>query len=698
MGKSRLLAGALIAIAAGAAAAQGPTLTREQRSLRGWTSPVLTPFESESEFRRYLRDARRAIRSAEAARPRPRPIRFAEAVQDETQSDAQEPVCVPGDPACPIGDEAESLVVTGTRAQSNPSITNTQEAGVDEGDIVKQVGQFLLVLQDGRIFSVDTRPADGAGLALVDRINVYRNSAEDTWYDEMLVSGNRILITGYSYREQATELAVFRLDEAGRLTSEGVFYLSSNDYYDTENYATRLVDDRLIVYTPIDLDSIDLDEKVEWPVVRRWQAERSRTTPARGRPLLGARDIYRPVRDTNIPYLHTVSICPLSATRGGRDLACETTGFIGESSHEFHVSPTDAFVWVTADQGWGGGLPDCPAGHRPDPADTVSATLFRLPLRGAPPAVIGARGRPIDYLSLDTGGGRFRALTRWPSTRCNYDEEPWPLTYFDVPLNRFEAELREAPPRAFTPAPSIGTGRIENRFTDHYLVYGGRSSWGSYPPEQPLAEPVRIAAVPLDRPADARLLDIPHSVLRVEQAGDNVVLTGYRDDSALEISLIDLRATPRLGSTVRLPGRYESEGRSHAFNSLIGADSSGLMGLPTTHRIEQSGRGWSYSEASDVSFLAVDSSGRLAPLGELLAHANGPNRDKDDDEIDDDGVADDYECEVSCIDWYGNSRPIFTDGRVFGLAGSELIEGRVAGGRIRELRRLNITVGRPRGR
>ena len=51
-----------------------------------------------------------------------------------------------------------------------------------------------------------------------------------------------------------------------------------------------------------------------------------------------------------------------------------------------------------------------------------------------------------------------------------------------------------------------------------------------------------------------------------------------------------------------------------------------------------------------------------------------------------------YSCEVSCTDWYGNSRPVFTDGRVFGLSGTELIEGRLVAGRIRELRRLNIAL------
>jgi hypothetical protein len=32
------------------------------------------------------------------------------------------------------------------------------------------------------------------------------------------------------------------------------------------------------------------------------------------------------------------------------------------------------------------------------------------------------------------------------------------------------------------------------------------------------------------------------------------------------------------------------------------------------------------------------------------------------------------ECETSCYDWYGNTRPIFLGGRAFALMGSELAE------------------------
>jgi hypothetical protein len=41
---------------------------------------------------------------------------------------------------------------------------------------------------------------------------------------------------------------------------------------------------------------------------------------------------------------------------------------------------------------------------------------------------------------------------------------------------------------------------------------------------------------------------------------------------------------------------------------------------------------------------------------------------------------------------------VFTDGRIFALAATELVEGRVDDGRIHELRRLNLTAPMGAGR
>ena len=71
---------------------------------------------------------------------------------------------------------------------------------------------------------------------------------------------------------------------------------------------------------------------------------------------------------------------------------------------------------------------------------------------------------------------------------------------------------------------------------------------------------------------------------------------------------------------------------------------------------------------------------RLSELGRLASQA--------------DGAVDDA-CVASCADWYGNARPIFLRGRVFALLGYELVEGRVEGGGIREVGRINFAPAPP---
>ena len=52
-------------------------------------------------------------------------------------------------------------------------------------------------------------------------------------------------------------------------------------------------------------------------------------------------------------------------------------------------------------------------------------------------------------------------------------------------------------------------------------------------------------------------------------------------------------------------------------------------------------------------------------------------------------------CQVSCVDWYGNARPLFYRGRVFALLGYELVEGQTAGGAIAEVGRSNLLTAVP---
>jgi hypothetical protein len=697
--------------------------TEEERraaeaNLAAFDSPTLTRFAGEEEFRRYLGAVLAADRARHgwySLRPRRDGVRFAQAeTQGDVQSDAVEPICPPEDPMCAApepGDAAESIQVTGSRiapanrsvsAVTNGRITNNQMLGVEEGDIVKQINQFLLVLQDGRIFVVDTRAGRGRGtpqsttlrgppgrrLALADRANVYRDAREDMWYDEMLVFGDRILVTGYSYRQRATELSVFRLDVAtGRLGREGVFYISSNDYYSSSNYATRLIGDNLVIYTPFAVRDM-AQEHFRWPVVRRWiEGEPSDQSERRGRPLFDARAIYRPVRDLAYPTVHTVSVCPLGPTGSGRDLECRTTAFVGPDTSQWYVTRDEAFLWTTDYYYYSYDFQACDAPRGFD-TDFQPALVYRVPIEGAAIGLAAARGVPPDQFSLQSAEGRLFALLKdrrryCPGENVREEEERAGarLAFADIPLERFDDTVREIGRERYTPLPGVKSWYIANRFTDRYLVYGslGRYRRGLSEHSMP---PVYVLAV--DAPGAVRALDVRHTVIRAEQAGSDIVLTGYRDRDGLVVTLIDLDARPRIASSVQLPHRFESEGRSHAFNSLIEADGSGVMGLPTIGGETWSSRAAWRSSASDLSYLEVDHRGRLRPVGELERRV-----DYDSDDDDDDGIPG-YSCEVSCIDWYGNSRPIFTDGRVFALTGTEMIEGRIDADRIHEVQRLNI--------
>lgn len=259
------------------------------------------------------------------------------------------------------------------------------------------------------------------------------------------------------------------------------------------------------------------------------------------------------------------------------------------------------------------------------------------------------------------------------------------MRYFHAPLSTFGVAPGLAPASAFVPEPSPAAGQVEVRFTATHLLYGGRENASSYPPEENAAPlSARLVAVPLARPSSPTIINAPHSILRVERAGTRAVITGYRTDAGLSVSLIDLGARPRIIDTRLLEARYETEGRSHAFNALVGPDNAGLMGLPTATRTKEGGRWWFRSQASDVSFIGVGANGRLAPAGELLATQNA--------------VDPSYHCEVSCVDWYGNSRALFIGNRVFALSATELIEGALQNGRITDRGRLNLSQPPPQGR
>lgn len=665
-------------------------------------SAKLTHFNSEEEFRSWLKLVRSASEARGGHRWRNMPLELAmpsPVAESAAPGTPPAPPPAPAMSAAPAEEAAmaDTVVVTGSTANGdpeNPEITNNQKAGVDEGGIIKQIGNFLVVLQDGRLFVTDLMPGGEAGLKLTDRANVYRSSNEDTWYDEMLVAGRTILVTGYSYRENASEFTVLNLSDDGKVTRQATFYISSDDYYSGDNYATRMIDGKLVIHTPIYVSGRGWWDQFDPPEIREWrkEGEEGERTHLRGRPLFRAEDIWMPVQRLLEPVIHTVTVCDISGATDASAPLCKATAIVGSEQHVFLVTK-DAF-WLWLSPGWSERNYDrddaaeeaCEArqGHAPI-RELAQSALVKLPVDGDTPQVLSVRGEPQNQFSMDMDAGTFRALTDWHSNACDTGwDAPAALTFFDTPLSALSDTFRDEAGGRYVPLPSPGTSDYEARFTEKHLVYGAREGWGTWAPdedEEPREEG-KVTIVPVAEPSWPVIVSVPHDVIRAERAGPYMALTGYRDHKGLSVSLIDLRPDePKVASTLVMENRYESENRSHAFNSRIGADGAGLIGLPTVSLSEESERWWWWSDSSDLSYLATDTDGQLSAAGELIATRRDPNSESPTG----------YECEVSCVDWYGNARPIFTGGRYLALMNSELVEGELVDGEIEEIRRIDLT-------
>ena len=106
------------------------------------------------------------------------------------------------------------------------SVTNVQHAGVDEGGIVKVHGNHLVMLRRGRLFTVAI--GDGS-LEPISSVDAFGPDIDPggTWYDEMLVSEDTVVVIGFSYQRGGTEVGLFQIDPAGKLTYRSTYHLRS---------------------------------------------------------------------------------------------------------------------------------------------------------------------------------------------------------------------------------------------------------------------------------------------------------------------------------------------------------------------------------------------------------------------------------------------------------------------------------------
>lgn len=626
-----ILAAAGFVIVPSTAQAEAPTKTA-----------TLKNFRSDADLRRYLK------RIANAHRP---------PQQLKGLTGGLPPIPPPPPPPVPVAmaaPPAVNAIVTQSKVATpaTAGITNNQVAGVDEGDIVKASGDLVIVLRRGRLFTLSIA---GGGLKPVDTIDASAPGVDPRgdWYDEMLIADGRIVVIGYSYAREGTQVNRFRVTKDGKLSFEDAYALKSDDYYSSRNYASRLIGTKLIFYSPRYLYWETNDFRSVFPGLKRLDG-----TAHAFKPIGTAQDIFvAPGQDLEtVSAVHTVTACDLMAPV----LSCSATSVLGPDGRVFYVSSNAVYVWVTA---W-----------RWEEKKSRSF-LYRLPLDGSRPQSVRVHGSPVDQFSFNDTADGLKVLVRadgrgdamWAAERRGGE-----IALVTIAPAAFGDGTREVSHSAYRalPKPRGAHWAFHNRFVGDHLLYGLGNGWGA-----PKDATGTLYVVPVASGA-VRQLAVPHGIDRIEAMGGDAVVIGS-DGKNVVFSSVGLKQAPALGDRYVLAGASQGETRSHGFFFKPEGDANdGILGLPVMRNADPAYHQL-FRESAAVVFVRR-SDGMFTLLGDLPSH---PAEARDDG------------CKASCVDWYGNSRPIFFAGRTFALMGYELVEGATGPRDLREVQRVNFNPG-----
>ena len=296
-----------------------------------------------------------------------------------------------------------------------------------------------------------------------------------------------------------------------------------------------------------------------------------------------------------------------------------------------------------------------------------------MPLDASGPNALRVSCSPVDQFSfLQSEDQHLNVLVR---SQANGDgmwaaeNTSGSVALMRIPIMSFSDGSEIVPASSYRRLPKPEGYTFQNRFVGNYLIYGTGSGW-VYPTKQ--ADHSNLFIVDWSR-GNSHQLTLPHGVDRIEQMGSDAVIVGT-DGKDLHFSSLRLGQWPEVVSRYTRAGASQGELRSHGFFYKPDGETSGVLGLPISVP-GRAGYKHLFESSAAILFLRNDSL-QFHEVGEL---GSQPERAVDD------------QCRASCVDWYGNARPLFLRGRVFALLGYEIVEGKLDDGRMQELRRVNYS-------
>jgi hypothetical protein len=279
-------------------------------------------------------------------------------------------------------------------------------------------------------------------------------------------------------------------------------------------------------------------------------------------------------------------------------------------------------------------------------------------------------GSPVDQFSfLESSDGQLNVLVRSEAggdAMWRPEVADGEVALLRFPIRSFGDGTRDVPSQRYRDLPTPNGDTFQNRFVEEHLLFGTGNGWGT-----PLSDTSRLYVTPI-RGGAVTTIALPHGVDRIEAMGPNAVIVGT-DGHDLHFTGVRLGTTPSIRQRFTLANAAQGELRSHGFFYKPDSLDSGTLGLPV--RAEGSAGYRHLVEGSASVLFLRNANGAFTELGDLAAKSVAEDNDG---------------CRASCVDWYGNARPLFIRGRILALLGYEIVEGRSVGGRFREVRRVSF--------
>ena len=109
----------------------------------------------------------------------------------------------------------------------------------------------MIVLRRGRLFTFAIGGGQLDSLAVADASGLSAGDPNDweTWYDELFVSEQTVVVLGYGGYRDGIRIGLFDLDAAGGLRHRDTYHFRSHDFLAASNQSARLVGDCLVLST-----------------------------------------------------------------------------------------------------------------------------------------------------------------------------------------------------------------------------------------------------------------------------------------------------------------------------------------------------------------------------------------------------------------------------------------------------------------